>query len=163
MRILIPLLAAILATSCASAEAPGASTLVGAWRLVSYVDTPAGGEPVYAFGREPSGQFVFTPDGYASVIIMRIPSDGMTTSSDPDPDACVPDWYCSYFGRYRIEGANESWVIHVEGGNIPSFIGSDQRRSFRVEGDRLTLSAEYMDADGRRVSAERVLVRRRAN
>lgn len=162
VRSFVILLTALLATSCANIEAPLNPPLVGTWRLVSYVDTPVGGEPIYSFGRDPIGQFVFTPDGHATIIIARNSPSAAPAATDPDPDACVPEWYCSYFGAYRIDDVGGRWIIHVEGGNIPSFIGTDQERPFRIEGDRLTISTEYLDADGRTVRADRVLVRRHA-
>lgn len=74
--------------------------LVGTWQLQSYADTPEGGAPIYAFGNPPSGLFVFTADGHVSINLMRNPPAIGSTSNDPDPDSCRPDWYCSYFGTY---------------------------------------------------------------
>jgi len=145
---------------CETSAAPE-SQLVGAWQLVKYVDTPDGGKPVEAFGPNPKGMFVFTADGRASVHIMRNPPKLDGKVSDPDPDACVPDWYCSYFGSYSVDWSKPSWTIRVEGGNIPSFIGSDQTRLFTLDGDRLVLADSYEDEKGKRVRTERVLVRYR--
>ncbi len=152
------LVAALALAACAQSEPPSPPPLVGAWRLVEYVDTPEGGAPVRAFGEQPGGMFVFSADGHASISIMRNPPQPDAAITDPDPDACVPEWYCSYFGTYTIDAANSAWTVRVEGGNIPSFIGTDQTRSFTIEGDRLTLSGEY-DEGGRNVRFERVLVR----
>jgi hypothetical protein len=153
------LLAALLTLAgCASVSAPQQDSLVGAWRLVRYVDTPDGGAPVHAFGDPPSGQFMFTADRRASVHIMRNPPSADATITDPDPDACVPEWYCAYFGAYSVDWAAHTWTIHVEGGNIPSFIGTDQTRTFMLDGDRLVLSGAYEEG-GRTVRYERVLMR----
>lgn len=136
------------------------SALVGAWRLISYVDTPEGGEPIYAFGKQPIGQFVFTADGHVSISLMRNPPDPQAATIDIDPDACLPAWYCSYFGTYNLSADGSEWITHVLGGNIPSFIGTDQPRAFRIDGDRLFLSESYQ-ADGKTVHAERMLERAR--
>jgi lipocalin-like protein len=151
------MLATLLLAGCASAPASEPS-LVGAWRLERYVDTPEGGPPVTAFGVHPNGLFVFTADGHASINLMAnpIPVQG---SADPDPDACVPNWYCSYYGAYRVDWARHEWVMHVEGANIPNFIGSDQTRAFELRDNRILITGEYSDAHGRRVRYERVLVR----
>lgn len=158
---LIVVLATIGLGGCETSAAPD-SSLVGAWQLVKYVDTPDGGAPVEAFGPSPKGMFVFTADGRASVHIMRNPPRPDANVSDPDPDACVPEWYCSYFGSYTIDWSKQSWTIRVEGGNIPSFIGSDQTRRFTLEGDKLVLADSYEDGKGKRVRTERVLLRYRA-
>ena len=133
--------------------------LVGAWQLEQYVDTPDGGATVYAFGNPPVGMFVFTADGHVSISLMRNPPAVDTKSSDLDPDACIPVWYCSYFGTYRYNPAGPSWTTHVTGANIPNFLGTDQPRTFKIEGDLLTVSEVYRSADGKRVQAKRVLRR----
>lgn len=144
----------------AAAENHAADTLVGTWRLVSYVDTPEGAEPIYAFGKEPIGLFIFTADGHVSISIMRNPPAPAVPTADPDPDACVPGWYCAYFGTYTVDPKAGTWATHVLGGNIPSFLGTDQTRSFSISGDKLVISESYLE-DQRRVRAERVLIRER--
>lgn len=132
--------------------------LLGTWKLEQYVDVPEGGVPVHAFGNPPVGLFVFTADGHASISLMRNPPAIDVPSDDPDPDACIPAWYCSYFGTYRYDRSGPSWTVHVTGGNIPNYLGTDQRRSFRIEGDVLTISETY-SADGKTIHAKRVLRR----
>ena len=156
------LLVGACATSATTAQEGPAepNPLVGSWRLERYVDTPEGAAPFFAFGENPVGLFVFTADGYASFHLMRNPSAAEPAGSDPDPNACVPIWYCSYFGTYTYDAAGESWITHVLGGNVPSYIGTDQPRSFRIDGDRLIISYGY-EADGRTVRGERVLIRQR--
>ena len=152
------LLSLLIASAVGAAEPlPPDNPLVGAWTLEKYVDVPEGGEPVYAFGQQPSGLFVFTADGHVSISLMRNPpvSD---PGADPDSDACVPDWFCAYYGTYDYDPAEPAWVTHVQGANIPNYIGTDQRRRFRIENDRLIIS-ETISLDGRTVQAERILRR----
>lgn len=140
------------------AVAQTTAPLVGTWKLVRYVDTPAKGDPVKPFGDDPIGYFIFTADGHASINILRHPNDTRRPMLDIDPDGCVPDWYCSYFGTYSIDSRGEAWAIKVVGGNIPSFLGTEQRRRFRIAGDHLLIEESYIEA-GIRVRAERQLVR----
>ena len=144
----------LTAHPAASAKNP----LVGTWQLEQYVDTPENGAPVYAFGDPPVGLFVFTADGHVSISLMRNPPAVGTESSDPDPDTCIPAWYCSYFGTYRYDPAGPSWTTHVTGTNIPNYLGTDQRRTFKIKGDLLTISEAY-SADGKTFHAKRVLRR----
>ena len=134
-----------------------AAGLIGTWRLVSHVDKPENGPAVSAFGKNPIGQFIFTADGHASINIMRNPPDGPQRST-PNPDGCIPEWYCSYFGTYSIDPIQSSWLLHVVGGNAPSLIGTDQRHVFRIQGKRLIISESYQSG-GRMVKAERILER----
>lgn len=140
------------------AMAHSRAPLAGVWRLVSYVDRPEGGAPVYAFGEQPVGQFLFTDDGHVSVNIMRNPPSPDAASTDIDPDACHPAWYCSYFGTYEVTPDGGTWITRVEGGNIPTYIGTSQSRTFKIAGERLTISETYREG-GRMVRAERVLQR----
>jgi Lipocalin-like domain len=133
-------------------------SLVGTWHLVRYLDTPEGGPPVYAFGNPPAGLFIFTADGHVSISIMRNPPDIDALSTDPDPEACIPGWYCAYFGTYTVNYERGIWVTHVLGGNIPAYLGTDQSRTFRLEGDTLTILESYT-AGGQHFRAERVLRR----
>lgn len=157
-------LAGLVAMACATAGSPVRkrdalpTPLTGSWSLIRYADTPDGGEPVFAFGNPPVGLFVFTPDAYVSINLMRNPPAPDSASTDPDPDACVPAWYCSYFGTYELDPTGKQWITHVLGGNIPHYLGTDQRRFFVIRGDTLIISETYA-ADGRTVHGERVLVR----
>ena len=132
--------------------------LVGTWELQQYVDVPEGEPPVYAFGNPPVGLFVFTAEGHVSISLMRNPPAVGTVSSDPDPDACIPSWYCSYFGTYQYNPAGPSWTTHVAGGNIPHYLDTDQRRTFKIKGDLLTILETY-SADGKTFHTKRVLRR----
>ena len=134
--------------------------LVGTWRFITFVDTPEGGQPVYAFGKDPIGFFVFTADGHVFLNIMRNPPNAALEGVDPDPDSCLPDWYCAYFGTYTLDKKKGTWVTHVLGSNMPNYLGTDQVRPFKLEGDKLVISETYL-AGGKRIQAERTLVRER--
>lgn len=145
----------------AAGEVGKKNPLIGTWLLVKYVDTPSDGEPIFAFGKEPVGHFIFTAGGHVAFSIMRSPPDIDSPSSDPDPDACIPGWYCAYFGTYTINTKNGVWVTHVLSSNIPGFLNTDQPRHFTIDGDRLVVAETYLN--GRtRIKAERIFVREAA-
>jgi hypothetical protein len=93
---------------------------------------------------------------------MRNPPDVTAATTDPDPDACIPGWYCSYFGTYTVDAKKGVWITHVIGGNIPTYLGTDQPRSFTLSGDKLVIWESYQKGD-KRVEAERVLIRERGS
>ena len=132
--------------------------LVGTWRFTTFVDTPEGGQPVYAFGKNPIGYFVFTADGHVFLNLMRNPPNASVDGVDPDPDSCVPDWFCAYFGTYTLDRKKGVWVTHVLGSNMPNYLGTEQTRPFTLRGDKLSISEPYL-ANGKRVQAERILIR----
>jgi hypothetical protein len=56
--------------------------LIGAWKLVSYVEEPVDGSaPFYPMGEEPQGIIMYTPDGYMSAQLMHpvVPSSRPAT------------------------------------------------------------------------------------
>jgi hypothetical protein len=141
-----------------AAEIDKRNPLIGAWLLVKYVDTPENGEPIYAFGKEPVGHFIFTAGGYVAFSIMRNPPDIENPTSDPDPDACIPGWYCGYFGTYTVDIKNGVWVTHVLSANAPGQLNTDQPRHFTINGSTLVVLETYLSG-GTRIKAERVFVR----
>jgi hypothetical protein len=144
-----------------AAEIDKKNPLIGAWVLVKYVDTPENGEPIFAFGKEPVGHFIFTAGEHVAFSIMRNPPDIENPTSDPDPDACIPGWYCAYFGTYTVDIKHGVWVTHVQGANIPGFLNTDQPRHFTINGNTLVVSETYLNG-GTRMKAERVFVREAA-
>lgn len=149
----------LLLLAAPAAAAPAANPLVGTWILDAVVDTPEGGEPVYSLGRHPVGQIIFSADGHVAVELMRDPAGGAAANPDARDGGGAPD-YISYFGTYSYDPAGPTWTTHVVGGNVAAYVGTDQSRSFRIEGDRLVIFAGY-EADGRKFRAERILHRAR--
>jgi hypothetical protein len=161
-RAIVLLLLFVVPVSQAQDELPRnavqTNPLVGTWRLIRFVDTPKGGDPVHVFGESPIGQFIFTADGTMSVQVMHNPPKPKEEVADPNPAACAPTWYCAYFGTYTVDATATHWTTHVLGGNIVSYIGTDQTRNFKIQGNRLVISETYL-ANGVSVAAERILVR----
>jgi hypothetical protein len=126
--------------------------LLGAWRLRSCVARDVAGGVSYPYGRSPSGCILYTPSGVMAVSLM-----GDTPPRVEEPDvfagaahalASGAHRYIGYSGRYRLEGAREVgagvWegtVVHaLDTCSYPNWIGTEQRRELRLEGDWLTLT-----------------------
>lgn len=55
--------------------------LIGAWKLVSYVEKPTDGSaPFYPMGEKPEGIIMYTPDGYMSAQLNRPNAQRLSTS-----------------------------------------------------------------------------------
>jgi hypothetical protein len=78
----------------------------------------------------------------------------------PAPGSLHPRLVLRILSPHRLDPAATQWTVHVEGGNIPSFLGTGQTRPFRIEGGRLILSGSY-EAEGRTIRYERIPVRAR--
>ena len=140
-----------------TAATPAQDPLVGTWILDRFVDTPEGEEPVYLYGERPVVIFIFTAGGHFSFNVMGDRSADEKPNSIPDANAEVePSWYLSYFGTYQYDPAGPSWTTQVLGGNIPSYIGTEQTRSFKLDGNVMTILGTAT-VNGKRVRAERIL------
>ncbi|QGP80502.1 lipocalin-like domain-containing protein [Sphingobium sp. CAP-1] len=119
---------------------------VGAWQLVRWTTHRANGTDIFPFGRDALGQIIYSADGHMSCHLMMAnrPALGVPSVYDVD-DATLGQAiraYSGYFGRYSGDARASIVTHHVEGAWYPDWIGSDQPRRFRFEGDRLFLEAE---------------------
>jgi len=56
--------------------------------------------------------------------------------------------YFGYFGAYSVDETADVVSFHVEGAAYPNYIGTDQKRFFSLEGNRLTLRTPPERAGG---------------
>ena len=136
-------LALALAPPPAAAEPPCAVDLVGTWRLVSISSRSADGRLDDApFGKHPTGMFIFTPDGHASVIISnegrkRFSSDDrLAASAQEKADAF--DTSFGYSGRYRCSA--DRVVLRASVASFENWVGADVVRIIKSVDGRLSLS-----------------------
>jgi hypothetical protein len=115
----------------------GKDQLIGTWRLVSWVmqdDVTGERRPLY--GEHAHGSATFTAAGRAFFILT---GEGRTA---PHTDAEVGAAYRSmvaYTGQYRVEG--ERFITRVDTAWNEAWVGTDQVRTFKVEGGRLSIVA----------------------
>ena len=109
--------------------------LAGNWRLVSS-QSIVDGQPHDLFGPDPKGYLILTPQGRLCAI---------TTAADRKPGegdnerAALHRSMMAYTGKYRVEGGD--FITVVEASWNESWNGTEQRRHFRVEGDRLFIES----------------------
>ncbi len=110
---------------------------VGAWRLVS-LETPGADGKIHK--AKPTGMFVFTRDGHASVQVME---------GDAAPAAAVgagqysQGGYEATFGSYEVDEASHTFTFHVEGALVRSLVGKDLPRSFEFSGNQLIVKSTH--------------------
>jgi hypothetical protein len=141
-------------------------TLVGTWKLVSIEERRANGELVTPldYGPDPIGLLIYDATGRISVHAMRrgrpkLPSDDVHLAP-PEQAKAAFTGYNAYFGTYEVDEKQGIVIHHVQGSLIPNWEGSDQRRRFILDGDRLILIPPEIQAAGekrtRRLTWERV-------
>jgi hypothetical protein len=107
--------------------------ILGIWRLVSFeVEYQATGEKEPLLGKNPTGYIIFTPEGRAMLILTG--EGRKTPNSDQDRADLLKSMF-AYTGMYRIEG--DKWITKVDVSWNPAWVGTEQVRFFRFDGDRL--------------------------
>ncbi len=115
--------------------------LLGAWRLVSYeMEVQASGAREDPLGKNPSGYILFTAEGRMMVVLT---GEGRKAPNTDQDRADLLKSLVAYTGIYRIEG--DKWITKVDVSANPAWVGTEQVRSFRLEGDRLQESTSAMN------------------
>jgi hypothetical protein len=122
------------------------SRLVGNWRLVSYETIEPGGRRGRPFG-DAVGRLEYDAHGHMAGQVMR-PKRARVERGDGAAQQVRAAYigYIAYFGTYEVASDGKRVVHHVEGALNPSWVGGQQVRALRFDGDRLVLSTEVMKA-----------------
>jgi hypothetical protein len=129
-----------------------AAPLVGSWRLVSYEGRTPDGRTTQDYGPAPLGRLMYDAGGRMSVHLVNpdrrkfVAGDFLRATPDELREAF--DGYFGYFGRYTVDETAGVVTHHVDGAAYPNYAGTDQRRQFKLEGDRLTLKTPPERAAG---------------
>ena len=116
-----------------------ADTLVGTWRLVSYVTEETESKTTYKpFGDNPSGLITYTSDGYIIYIITdptrKPPAEPKATDAEA---AQLYRTMVAYAGRYKTDG--DKLIVNPEIASSPAVVGTELTYVFEVKGDRYQL------------------------
>lgn len=109
--------------------------LTGSWKLVSW-QVIVEGQPQDFFGTKPKGSLILTREGRAMALTTaerRTPGEGAAER------AALHKSMVAYTGRYRIEGGE--FVTTVDASWNEAWNGTEQRRRFRVEGNKLIVES----------------------
>jgi Lipocalin-like domain len=116
--------------------------LIGTWRLVSYNTLDKAGrrgEPYSAA----VGRLTYDAAGNMTGQVMR-PGRGRVEVGIGNAQSVRAAYigYIAYFGSYEVAADGASVVHRVEGALNPDWVGGEQIRKLRFEGERLVLSAD---------------------
>lgn len=108
-------------------------SMVGTWKLVSYVvEVQQNGEVIKVMGDEPTGYATFQPDGR---VFFMLTAEGRKPTHTSEGHAMLLDTMVAYTGTYRIE--DDRWITQVQVAWNPEWIGTEQTRFFRLDGNGL--------------------------
>jgi len=136
------IIAAITASSPVSALSESGS-IVGTWKLVSMTSRDqTTGKESHTWGESPLGFISYTAGGRMSAVLVaadRKISAETAGQATFEEQAMLFRTSFAYAGRYTL---THDGVIHqVEVATDPTWIGQDQRRFIRMEGNRLVITA----------------------
>ncbi|WP_426439665.1 lipocalin-like domain-containing protein [Bradyrhizobium genosp. P] len=129
-------ISAILLAISSPAFAAGPDSLIGNWKLVSSQVVVEGQPPQDLFGSNPRGYLVLTPDGRSIVLTT---ADGRKAGMGDAERAALHKSMLAYTGKYRVEGDDFITVVDLSWNE--AWNGTEQRRHFRIEGDKLFIES----------------------
>lgn len=118
-------------------------TLIGTWALERFTLTSVDGDDaLLPFGEEPSGQLIYTEDGFMSVALHNsereaFSSDDILSGSEQEFVLAMKT-YSSYAGRVVFKEKGKLQHV-IEHSLFPNWVGHSEEREYSVEGDKLTL------------------------
>ncbi|GAQ47706.1 lipocalin-like domain-containing protein [Aspergillus tubingensis] len=123
-------------------------TIIGSWRLDSFVSEPLSGEESYnqfPFGKDAQGFIIYTEDGYMSAHLMkpgapRCATNGFLEAPNDELGVAMKH-FLAYAGRFEIhEQADGLYLRHnIEVSSYPDWLGTVQERKVWLNGDVLKL------------------------
>ena len=129
-----------LLASCAfipMAHADDKDRIVGTWKLVSVVYEDAETrERAPVLGAHPLGYQIATPEGRWLALVT---AEGRKVPQTDAERAVALRTMISYTGRYRLEDGKV--ITKVEAAWNEAWVGTEQTRAYRFEGDRLYLES----------------------
>ena len=113
--------------------------LLGLWKVESwYTEFKASGEKKHIYGERPNGYLIFTPE--KRMLGLLTAEQRNKPETDEDRVAAFRSM-AAYSGIYRIE--DDRWITKVDVAWNESWIGTEQMRFFKVEGDSLMVSTPW--------------------
>jgi hypothetical protein len=121
--------------------------LLGTWTLVSHEAVRPDGSKFSTYGTSPKGVAFFDPNGRFIITAMR--SDRAKYAIDHAAQGTAKEnkatvqGTMTYFGTYSVSDADRTINIYIESCSFPNWNGTEQKRTFDITGDQLTLTVLY--------------------
>lgn len=114
--------------------------LLGTWKLVSWEsEFQATGERELVLGKSPTGYSIFTREGRMMTVLT---GEGRTAPKTDLDRANLFKSMLAYTGMFRIEG--DKMIIKVDGSWNPAWMGTEQVRFLKFDGDRFHVLTPWM-------------------
>jgi hypothetical protein len=130
-------LPAILLAISSPAFATDSDGLVGNWKLISWQVIVENESPQNVFGPNPKGYLILTREGRSMALTT---ADNRKSGMGDAERAALHKSMLAYTGKYRIEGSDFITVVDISWNE--DWNGTEQRRHFRLDGDKLFIESE---------------------
>jgi lipocalin-like protein len=128
MRFLLLMFLAISSPVLAQETNP----LVGTWKLISSESIIENEAPQHLFGLQPKGYLIITKEGR---LMIMITADNRKPGMGDAERAALHKTMAAASGKVRVEGTD--FIISVDVSWNESWNGTEQRRHFKIEGEKL--------------------------
>jgi hypothetical protein len=116
--------------------------IFGLWRVVSFeTEYQGSSEREAVMGKNPTGYVMYTPEGRMWSIVTGERREAPKTDQDR---ADLFKSMFAYTGMYRVEG--DKLITKVDVSWNPAWVGKEQVRSFKIDGDRLQHISDWIPA-----------------
>jgi lipocalin-like protein len=107
---------------------------------------------VPAYGDNPRGQLILTPDGRYSIVLARVTmpkiAAGVRTKGTAEENKAVVEGSIAHVGRYTIDDGGKAITFHIEMSTFPNWDGTTQKRALMVSGDTVTYTVSTPSGGG---------------
>jgi hypothetical protein len=120
------------------------NSLLGTWKMKSYVVTTDAGERSTPYGENPTGYLSYSADGRMQAI--GAADDRILPAGPAPPDnerVALHNTMFAYAGTYSVAAGKV--IHHVDISWNEVWTGTDQIRFFDVKGNTLTITAHFTD------------------
>src|ERR1700692_3956380 len=124
-----------------SAQSHQSDSIVGTWKVLSYIreEIPSGAKSD-VMGAHPSGYINYGPDGRMMVIIVGDRKKPVGPVATPEEAKALISSLISYAGTYTVNSEAKTVTHHIDVSWDESRTGESFERTYRLDGDKLTLT-----------------------
>ena len=117
----------------------------GVWQLASFEQNESDGNVSHPYGDMPVGRLTLDAAGRLSVVVMKpgrvasVNSTAAIATASAEDLRQIADGFMAYYGSFEVDDTSKTLTTKVEACTIPAWTGSEQKRTYELTGDMLTL------------------------
>jgi hypothetical protein len=116
--------------------------LAGNWKVVKFeLEFQDSGERRNLFGPNPVGWVILTREGRA---MSYLEAENRKSAKTDEERVALFRTLVAYTGKYRVDG--DRFITSVDGSWNAAWIGTEQSRFFKLDGDRLSITTQWSAA-----------------